>query len=189
MRTPVLAVLGAAAAISLLAAGTAAAQPLDSDTQELNFTVLAQEGGGLSVSTGGPVSTLGLASDGGTASGALTLFGIRDTRGTTTGWNASLSLSDFVHTQNAQVVIPATNATYYPPNSANGLVFGGTANRTATEIPLKNEETLFMTRTTRNSAAPLELATITNLGDAMTVDLSSGVAIGQYKATLTLSAL
>lgn len=188
MRTPVLAMLSAAAAVSLLASGTAAAQPLDSDAQELNFTVTAKAGGGLSVNTGGPVSTLGLATDGGTASGTMTVFSITDTRGTTAGWNAYLSLTDFTHTQDSSATIPATKATYCPPASANGLVFGGTANRTAAEIPLKNADTLFMTRTARNLAAPLEVATVPNL-NAMTVDLSGGVAIGQYKATLTLSAL
>lgn len=188
MHTSRFVVLSAAAALSFLATGTAVAQPLDSDTQELNFTVQAAAGGGLSVDTGGPVSTLGLASDGGTASGSLTLFGIHDTRGTTTGWNAYLSLSDFVHTGDPTAIIPATKATYRPPAQASGLVFGGTAKRVAAEIPLKNSDTLFMTRTTRNLAAPLEVATVPNL-NAMTVDLSDGVAIGQYKATLTLSAL
>lgn len=185
MRNSVLVALSAAMIVVLPAAGAASAQ---ADEQELNFTVTAAQNGGLSVNTGGPVSTLGLASDGGTASGTLTVFSITDTRGTTNGWNAYLGLTDFVHTQDATAIIPATKATYRPPASANGLVFGGTANRVAADIPLKNADTLFMTRTQRTLAAPLEIATIPNL-NAMTVDLSDGVAIGQYKATLTLSAL
>ena len=188
MRTPVLAALSSAAIVSLLAAGTAAAQPLPANQQELNFTVVANENGGLSVNTGGPVSTLGLAADGGTASGTLTTFSITDSRGTTAGWNASLSLTDFVLVGNPSATIPATKATYHPPASANGLVLGGTAERTAAAIPLKNTDTLFMTRTARSTPASLELATIPNV-NAMTVDLSEGVALGQYKATLTLSAL
>ncbi|WP_314035673.1 hypothetical protein [Dietzia sp. CH92] len=189
MRTPLLAVLGAAAALSLVAPGTAAAQqPLDSDTQEVSFRVVANELGGLSVNTGGSNSTLGLAADGGTASGTLTAFSITDTRGTTTGWNAYLALTDFVHTSDARAIIPATKATYRPPASANGLVLGGTANRVAETIPLKNSDTLFMTRTTRDLPTTLEIATIPNV-NAMTVDLSDGAALGQYKATLTLSAL
>lgn len=190
MRSLVLAALSAAAAVSLVTAGTATAQitPLDSDTQELNFTVVANESGGLSVNTGGPISTLGLASNGNSATGSLTLFSITDTRGTTAGWNAYLSLTDFVHSQVPTAVIPATAATYSPPESALGLVFGGTANRTAESIALKNTDTLFMTRTSRTVGAPLETATIPNV-NAMSVDLTGGVAIGQYKATLTLSAL
>lgn len=186
MRKSVLGALSAAMIVALPAAGAASAQA--DDEQELNFTVVAAQNGGLSVNTGGPVSTLGLASDGGTASGTLTVFSITDTRGTTNGWNAYLGLTDFVHTQDATAIIPATKATYRPPSSAAGLVFGGTANRVAAEIPLKNDDTLFMTRTQRTLAAPLEIATVPNL-NAMTVDLSDGVAIGQYKATLTLSAL
>ncbi|QGW25695.1 MULTISPECIES: hypothetical protein [unclassified Dietzia] len=185
MRKSVLVALGAATIVALPAAGAASAQ---ANQQELNFTVTAAQNGGLSVNTGGPVSTLGLASNGGSASGSLTVFSITDTRGTTNGWNAYLALSDFVHTQDATAVIPATKATYHPPSSALGLVFGGTANRAAADIPLKNDDTLIMTRTQRTLAAPLETATIPNL-NAMTVDLSGTVAIGQYKATLTLSAL
>lgn len=185
MRNSVLVALSAAMIVALPAAGAASAQ---ADEQELNFTVTAISGGGLSVNTGGPVSTLGLASNGGTASGSLTAFSITDTRGTVNGWNAYLGLTDFVHTQDATATIPATKATYRPPSSAAGLVFGGTANRVAAEIPLKNDDTLFMTRTQRNLPSSLEIATVPNL-NAMTVDLSGGVALGQYKATLTLSAL
>lgn len=189
MRTPVLAALSAAAALSLLATGTAAAEPLDSDTQEVSFTVTKNVSGGLSVDTGGPVSSLGLGTDGKTATGTLTVFSVTDKRGATTGWNAYLALTDFTHTTDAGAVIPATKATYHPPASANGIaLFGGTANRVAKDIPLKNTDTLFMTRTERDRGPLLEVATIPNI-DAMSVDLSDGVALGQYKATLTLSAL
>ncbi|MDO8393027.1 MAG: hypothetical protein Q7T31_01395, partial [Dietzia sp.] len=71
MRNSVLVALSAAMIVALPAAGAASAQ---ADEQELNFTVTAAQNGGLSVNTGGPVSTLGLASDGGTASGTLTVF-------------------------------------------------------------------------------------------------------------------
>lgn len=199
MRTPVLAALSAAAAVSLLAAGTAAAQPTTttpappatnkvSASQEVNLTVIRNTGGGLSVNTGGGSSTLNLAQSGKTATGSLTAFSVTDTRGTTTGWNAYVSLTDFEHASIDDAVIPATKATYHPPASANGLVFGGTANRTAENIPLSNDDALFMTRTNRTTATTLEVASWANL-NGMSVDLSEGAALGQYSATLTLSAL
>lgn len=189
MRTHVLAVLSAAAAVSLLVTGTAsAAETKASDSQEVNFLVVKNSGGGLSVNTGGPISTLGLAEDEKSAKGHLTAFSVTDTRGTTNGWNAYLSLSDFQHATDVSATIPATKATYHPPPSANGLVFGGTANRVAADIPLKNTDTLIMTRTSRNSRTTLEVASWPNF-NALSVDLSGGVALGQYKATLTLSAL
>lgn len=187
MRKFALAALSAATVVALPAAGLASAQV--TDDQELNFTVTAANDGGLSVNTGGPVSTLGLAADGGQASGALTLFSITDTRGGKLGWTASLSLSDFVNASAPGADIPATKATYHPPASAAGLVGGGSANRLAADIPLKNADTAFMTRTARTTAYPLEVATVPNAGAAMTVDLSDGAAIGQYVATLTLSAI
>ena len=187
MRKFALAALSAATVVALPAAGLASAQA--TDNQELNFTVTAATDGGLSVNTGGPVSTLGLAAEGGQASGALTVFSITDTRGTTTGWTASLSLTDFVNASAPGADIPATKATYHPPASANGLVGGGSANRLAADIPLKNTDTSFMTRSVRNYGLPLEVATVPNTLGAMTVDLSDGAAIGQYVATLTLSAV
>lgn len=190
MRTPVLAALSAAAVVSLLATGTAAAaEPTKvSASQEVNLTVVKNSGGGLSVNTGGGSSTLQIAETGKTATGALTAFSITDTRGAITGWNAYVSLTDFKHSTITTAVIPATKATYHPPASANGLVFGGTANRTAEDIPLKNTDTLFMTRTDRNAASTLEVASFPN-AEGMSVDLTDGAALGAYKATLTLSAL
>ncbi|HJC60157.1 MAG TPA: WxL domain-containing protein [Candidatus Dietzia intestinigallinarum] len=187
MRKFVSAAIGAATVVCLPAAGLAGAQALDSDDQQVDFTVTPMAGGGLSVMTGGPQSTLGLAGEGGTASGPLTLFSVTDTRGGRTGWTASLSLTDFTNAEAEGADIPATAATYHPPAEATGLVGGGSAPRLARDIPLSNADTPFMTRTERTHALPLEVATIPNAGTAMTVNLD-GAAIGQYSATLTLSA-
>lgn len=185
MRKKLIAAAGLAATAGLLVP-VAVANAATSDSQAVNFTVTAASGGGLSVSTGGPTSTLGLAAQNTNATGTLTVFGVTDTRGVKSGWNASIALTDFVNQSDNAVTIPATNATYNPGNVA-GLVWGGTAAPPTSTVPLKNEPTVVMKRTDRTANSTLEVASWTNI-DALTVTLPAGVPVGQYKATLTLSA-
>lgn len=186
MRKTLIAAAGLAATAALLVPA-AVANAASSDSQAVDFTVTAASGGGLAVSAGGPNSTLGLAAQNANASGTLTLFGVTDTRGVKTGWNASIALSDFVNQSDSGVTIPATNASYTPGTVA-GLVWGGTANPPSSTVALKNSPTVVMTRTDRTANATLEVATWTNI-NALSVTLPAGVPVGQYKATLTLSAV
>ncbi|MCJ0906108.1 hypothetical protein [Rhodococcus sp. ARC_M6] len=183
MRKTLIAAAAIAATAGLLIPGAVANAA--TDNQVVDFTVTAAAGGGLSVSIGGPVSTLALQSLGTTAKGSLTLFGIGDSRGGATGWNASLALEDFVNVSNPAMKIPATNATY-TPNSVLGLIGGGSAPVVSTQ--LKNTPTVVITRSNRIPGAWLEAATVPNV-NALSVDIPASVALGQYKATLTLSAV
>ncbi|CAM2954832.1 WxL domain-containing protein [Prescottella defluvii] len=185
MRKKLIAAAGLAATIGLVAPA-AIANAAGSDSQVVDFTVTAASGGGLSVSTGGSNSTLGLAAQNATATGTLTLFGVTDTRGVKAGWGADIALSDFVNQSDNAVTIPATNATYTPGNVA-GLIWGGTATPPQSTIALSNDPTRVINRTNRTAGSTLEVATWTNI-NALTVTLPAGVPVGQYRATLTLSA-
>lgn len=186
MRKKLIAAAGLAATVGLLVPA-AVANAATSDSQAVDFTVTAASGGGLAVSTGGSNSTLGLAAQNATATGTLTVFGVTDTRGVKTGWNASIALTDFVNQSDSAVTIPATNASYSPGNVA-GLVWGGSAAPPSGTVALKNSPTVVMTRTDRTANSSLEIATWTNIG-ALSVTLPAGVPVGQYRATLTLSAV
>lgn len=183
MRKTFIAAATVAVAASLLVPGAVA--NADS-SQVVDFTVTAAAGGGLSVNAGGPVSSLALVGQGTEATGTLTAFSVTDNRGGTTGWNASIALGDFVNQTNDAYKIPATNATY-TANSVVGLVFGGDANR-GQNVPMKNEPTVVVQRTNRNIGAPLEVATWGNI-NSLKVTIPAEVAVGQYKGTLTLSAV
>jgi len=68
-----------------------------------------------------------------------------------------------------------------------GLVWGGKATPPSSTVALKNDPTVVMTRTDRTANSTLEVASWTNI-DALSVTLPAGIPVGQYKATLTLSA-
>lgn len=178
------AALAAATAMTLTGVATAAANEA---SQDVTFSVSATAGGGLSVLTGGPVSTVGLVGQSGVASGATTVFGVIDQRGGKTGWTASVALSDFEYQgEDGQLTVPATAATY-SPMAAVGEVLGGSATAPSSSIGLKNDPTPVMVRSDRNLNAPYEHV---SWGGGMKVELPEDqpVAVGQYKATLTLSA-
>lgn len=183
MRKMLIPAVGMVAAAGLLAPTAIATA---GTSQSVDFTVVAASGGGLAVETGGTNSSLALAAQNADAKGTLTVFSVFDTRGGTTGWNASLALSDFVNQTDNTVTIPATNATY-TPGTAIGEILGGEATPPSSSIALKNAPTIVMTRANRNLGATYEHVSWTNI-NALTVDLPQSVALGQYRATLTLSA-
>lgn len=184
MRKTLIAAATVAVAAGLLVPGAVA--NANEASQSVDFTVQARAGGGLSVTTAGGYSSLALVSESTKATGTLTLFGVNDYRGTSSGWNASIALGDFVHQGDATIKIPATNATY-TPGTINGLNGGGSATG-GQNVQLKNEPTVVVQRSERNRSVLVENATWMNV-NALTVDIPGDVALGQYKATLTLSAV